>query len=128
MVIKSVSELKSDFTNVFEFDTVVAILIYGSFVRDETTSQSDIDICIVSPESKTAEQKAELLGEIWRRINADTYDIHLFEELPLYIQIDIIRNHKILFCDDVPALFEYFYFYRKLWADQEHKQSLKSFG
>ncbi|MBD3405282.1 MAG: hypothetical protein GF411_03985 [Candidatus Lokiarchaeota archaeon] len=89
------------------------------------TSQSDVDICVVSPASKTAQQRADLLGIIWQQVNADIYDVHLFEELSLYIQIDIIRNHEILFCDDVPALFEYFYFYRKLWADQEHKQSLQ---
>ena len=42
----------------------------------------------------------------------------VFEELPLYIQMDIIKNRVIY--GDKFELSEYFYQFRKLWKDMEH--------
>lgn len=52
------------------------------------------------------------------------YDIRFFEELPLYIQINVIENNKILFAKDIYELYEYFYYFRKLWEDQAMRQKL----
>lgn len=41
---------------------------------------------------------------------------------PLYIQVEIIENHKIIFCEDVSELFEYFYPYRKKIGDMKHRR------
>ena len=38
--------------------------------------------------------------------------------MPLYLKIEVINNHKIIFAKNVPELFYYFYFLRKLWKDQ----------
>jgi len=103
---------------------IQGVLLFGSYVRGKMSPKNDIDICVVARDAETPKEKADLLGEIWKRINANKYDVRLFEELPLYMKMNVIREHEILFCGDVPALFEYFYFYRKLWADQAHKQSL----
>ncbi len=48
------------------------------------------------------------------------YDIRVFEMLPLHIQINIIKNHLVLFGDEL-ELSEYFYFYRKLWNDVKQR-------
>jgi hypothetical protein len=44
------------------------------------------------------------------------YDIKVFENLPLYIQIEIIRDHKTLHGDEI-QLSEYFYRFRRLRVD-----------
>jgi len=36
----------------------------------------------------------------------------------------IIENHEILFCEDIPELYEYFYRFRKQWRTQAYRQSL----
>ncbi|MDI6917910.1 MAG: hypothetical protein QMC80_08975, partial [Thermoplasmatales archaeon] len=46
------------------------------------------------------------------------YDVKIFEKLPLYIKIDVIKNHYTIFGDEV-GLSYYFYKFRKEWQDAE---------
>ena len=95
-----------------------SVLLYGSYARNEQTIRSDIDICIVAPKLKTPKEFSGLLGEVWQNINANKYDIRIFEELPLYIKMDIIENHQIVFSRSIPELDYHFYHFRKIWQDQ----------
>lgn len=40
------------------------------------------------------------------------------------MKMEVIENHLIVICEDIPELFEYFYQFRKLWKDQEHRNRL----
>ena len=100
-------DLKRDF-EMFR-DDVLGILIFGSSARMEDVERSDIDICIVRPVTD------KLLTEMNRMLGGK-YDIKVFENLPLYIQIEIIRDHRIIYGDEV-ELSAYFYRFRRLWAD-----------
>ena len=51
------------------------------------------------------------------------YDVHVFEALPLFLKASVFKNY-IVVLGDAPEIGEYFYFYRKLWKDQEHRQRL----
>ena len=105
-----IEKLKKDFE---EFkDRVFGILLYGSYAKDEYTKRSDIDICLVGVDKDTY---MEILGKLGNK-----YDIKIFEELPLYIKIDIIKNHKVIFGDEL-ELSEYFYKFRKIWRDMEKR-------
>ncbi len=103
----------------FEFlkDRVKAILIFGSSVGGEGR---DIDVCVVAGEK----DPKEILKEIFLNVNVEKYDVWIFEELPLYMKIEVIENHKIVYCKDVADLYEYFYKFRKIWKDQEHRNKL----
>ena len=95
----------------FEFalkKNILALLLFGSHVKGEETERSDVDICIVAPNC----DRDELWHEILRRVNTAKYDVKIFEELPLYLKVEIMD------------LYEYFYFVRKLWKDQEYRQKL----
>ena len=85
-------------------DEILAILIYGSHINGNATIKSDIDICVVAGNKEEAKEPS--------------YDIHIFELMPLYIQNEIINNSKIIFAKSLPELSYYFYFFRKLWQDQ----------
>ena len=100
-------DLKRDF-EMFKEDAL-GILLFGSSARMEDVERSDIDICIVRPVNDG------LLTEMNRMLGGK-YDIKVFENLPLYIQIEIIRDHKIIHGDEV-ELSAYFYRFRRLWAD-----------
>lgn len=97
-------------------DRVLAVLIFGSSVKGEGR---DIDVCIVA-----REDPKEVLREVFSKVDASKYDVWVFEELPLYMKIEVIENHEIVFCKDELELYEYFYQFRKLWKDQERRNKL----
>ncbi len=55
-----------------EIDDVRAIILYGSFARNEGTSRSDIDLLILTSEKKTFKEVQDSVisieTEIWRNI------------------------------------------------------------
>ncbi|WP_048149249.1 nucleotidyltransferase domain-containing protein [Palaeococcus ferrophilus] len=105
-----ITQLRRDFE---EFrNSCMGILLYGSWVRGEPTRRSDVDVCLVKPTPGTYERVLEKLG--------GKYDVKVFEELPLYIQIEVIKNHRVIYGDEL-ELSEYFYRFRKLWRDMEHR-------
>ncbi|WP_457590837.1 DNA polymerase subunit beta [Geoglobus sp.] len=103
----------------FEFlkDRVLAVLIFGSAVSEGEAR--DVDVCIVAPDGFD-------LREVFMRVNVTgkNYDVWLFEELPLYMKMEVILNHVVVYCRDTLELYEYFYFFRKLWKDQERRNRL----
>ena len=89
----------------------LGILLYGSRAQGCWSERSDIDICIVAPGN----------DYVLRRINkrlGGKYDVKVFEKMPLYIQIEIIHNHRIIY-GDAARIGAYFYRFRRLWADME---------
>ncbi len=52
------------------------------------------------------------------------YDVHIFEELPLHIQHEIMEEHEVVYTADRLGMHEYFYNYKKLWADQKHRNTM----
>ena len=97
---------------------VLGILLYGSYAKGEETPRSDIDICVVAGFHDKDKLKA-LFRKILPIIGmSEKYDIKIFEYMPLYMKIRVIKEGEPLFVRDLPALYEYFYFYLKLWEDQ----------
>jgi len=111
---RNIDKIKREFE--FLFDKVLGILIYGSAAKEEENKRSDIDICIVAPDEDSYKIFKETL-----HLN---YDIKIFELMPLYLKIKVIENHKVLYTKDICELYEYFYFFRKLWKDQKHRQKI----
>lgn len=124
MVKHVISGIQDELNWIQELAGIDAVLLFGSRIDGTAADASDYDLCIIASTLHSAPERAELLGNIWSRINADKYDVWVFEELPLYLQMDVIHNHEVLFCEDIPELYEYFYRYRKQWRTQEHRQSL----
>lgn len=118
-----IESIKKDFSFLFSRDDILAILLYGSAATGDETPRSDIDICIVLPSRK---KMKDILNEIYRKLDVFTkkYDVRFFEELPLYIQVNIIESNKIIYSKDIYELYEYFYFIRKLWGDQMMRQTV----
>ena len=89
---------------------------------DKETSRSDIDVCIVAPN----EDLHQLISFILQNVNVTSkkYDVRVFQELPLYIKIQVIENGELLYSANELDLYEYFYMYRKLWNDQKHRQEI----
>jgi len=117
------SELRKEFSVLEGDERIFAVLLFGSHIGGRTHKKSDLDICVVAPNS----DPKEVMQSIFRKVNLSkkNYDVYVFEELPLYLKMEIITKHKVVFARDKYKLYEYFYLYRKLWADQKHRNELK---
>jgi len=116
-----IKQLKKDLSILEKRKDILAVLLFGSRLFPEyVTNRSDIDICVVAPNVKN---HFDLQLELYRLVRNDKYDIKVFELLPLYLKIEIIKNHEIIFARNKLDLYEYFYFYRKLWKDQEYRNT-----
>lgn len=106
---KDLEEIKND---------IFAILIYGSHVTKNAHQRSDIDVCVVLKSNDKV--KINNLFKQILRVSAKNqrYDIRIFEQMPLFMKIEVIENGEIIYAKDMQELDEYFYFFRKLWHDQ----------
>jgi predicted nucleotidyltransferase len=94
------------------------VVLFGSRVREEARPHSDIDIAIVS-RCPDKEQNLVLLQSLVG-VLPTTYDLKIFELLPLKIQKAIADEFVPVFGDPLD-LSEYFYLYRKRWADCRYR-------
>jgi len=115
-------QIYNDFSHVIKKKDILGILLYGSYSKSKNTNRSDIDICIVAPN----EDVHQLLSFVLQNINVDAnkYDIRIFNELPLYIKIHIIEDGLLIYSPNKLDLYEFFFIYRKLWDDQKHRQEI----
>ena len=81
---------------------ILAILLYGSCARQENDNISDIDICIAL---KTRTNNKDCSAKRHQYLTKFDLDIHIFQQLPLYIQMRVIREGKVLFCYNEDALY-----------------------
>ena len=119
---KQITRISNDFQKIISKKNILGILLYSSVTKTIETIKSDIDICVVAPN----EDKHQLISFILQNLNVELkkYDVRLFSELSLYIKIQIIEKGILIYSPDKLELYEYFYFYRKLWADQKHRQAI----
>jgi len=113
--------MKEDFRFLIDNDLILGIMLYGSAAKGEQTERSDIDLCVVAPK---VDDRIRFSRSIMAQVKEGRYDVRLFELLPLYLKMEVIEYGKVVYARDIYALYEYFYFFRKLWADQKGRQML----
>ena len=94
------------------------VIMYGSQVEGGSRPISDIDIAVITRKGSREDNvkiQEGLLGILPLK-----YDIRVFELYPIYIQISVIENYKVIFGDPL-EISEYFYQYRKKWDDCKHR-------
>lgn len=111
----SLEELIRRLKKEFDFikEDAQGILLYGSFAKNSGNERSDVDICIIKPRTD------DFLKRIFKKFG-NKYDIKIFEDLPLYIQIGIIENYIVIFGDE-PSISYYLYRFRKNWEDMNQR-------
>lgn len=114
-----IERIKRDFGFLTDRRDVLAVLLYGSQASGDSTPRSDVDICIVAPEADR-----DALFKIILRHVREPYDVKIFESLPMYLKIQVIKNHVVVYAREILDLYEYLYTYRKLWKDQERRNTL----
>lgn len=85
-----------------EFPTVKFLILYGSMADETADACSDIDVALSCdlPGVEAERFRMFLMGRV-----PDTFDIHIFEHLPLYIRIEVLKG-KVLFVKDEDELYD----------------------
>jgi len=90
-------------------------VLYGSFVKGNfILNRSDVDVAIIT-KVKYKESNSKLWLSLLEKITP-SYDIKIFELLPLFLKIEIIESYYVLFGDPL-EISEYFYNYRSIWKE-----------
>ena len=122
---KPLEKVKKDLAFIMDIPEVHSVLLFGSYVTNEETPRSDIDICVIVPNIRDEKKLLRIYGIIVSSLSTKPeYDVSIFEMLPLYMKGEVIESHIVLFSRDELDLYEYLYFYRKLWNDQKYRQKL----
>ena len=112
--------LRKDFS-FLKSEGVLAVLLFGSSATGDKSAR-DADICIVAPKMNPS----KILSVVFSHVDVvgKKYDVYCFEELPLYMKWEVIHNNKVIWAKSELDLGEYFYYYRKLYADQKHRMDM----
>lgn len=93
---------------------VLAVSIFGSFARGE--KHKDIDICIFLKQKKKYDN-SKMTDKRLKYLSDFDFDIHIFQQLPLYIRHRILKEGKILFCENEDNLYDLAYLTAKEYED-----------
>ncbi len=102
-------------------DDVLGILLYDSLAAGVGSERSDIDISIVVP---AIDDKSGFSRRILSNVRDARYDVRMFELMPLYLKAEVVEKGELIYTKNIFKLYEYFYYFRKIWADQKRRQKL----
>jgi predicted nucleotidyltransferase len=82
---------------------VLAVILFGSYARNE--KYSDIDVCIVLEPAKRqslflSKKRLEYLAAF------PNLDIQIFQQLPIYVKMRVLRDGKTIFCRNEDLLYD----------------------
>ncbi len=83
---------------------VLAVILFGSRARGESAPDSDVDICLVLEPRNYSD--LELSKKKLNYLKDFDLDIHIYQQLPLYIRHRMLKEGKVLFCRDEDALYD----------------------
>ena len=97
---------------------IVAVFLFGSQARCETTLASDTDVCLMlRPGNYDA---PTLFQKKLSYLKETSADVHIFSQLPLYIRRRVLKEGKILLCQDEDVLYEVAFRTAQAFEDFKH--------
>ena len=88
-------------------DDVMAVALYGSYVRGEYSGISDLDVCIfLIPRARQLERMHEKRMKYTEVAANDKIDVQVFHLLPLPVRSTILKDAKMVLVKDESAIYE----------------------
>ncbi len=87
-------------------EDVLAVFLFGSVAREEQTDLSDIDLCLVLIPKLTPFESTKSYRKRLDYLKDFTFDIQIFQHLPIYVRRRVLREGRILFVRDEALLYE----------------------
>ncbi|MFQ5899538.1 MAG: nucleotidyltransferase domain-containing protein [Candidatus Methylomirabilia bacterium] len=95
---------------------VLAVVLFGSVARGQTTPTSDLDVCLVlDPNLREgmSHKRLEYLAEF-------DLDIHVFQQLPLYVRRRVLKEGQVMLSKDDDVLYELAFRTARAFEDFKH--------
>ena len=97
---------------------ILAIILFGSHARLESRVDSDVDVCLMfvpgAFDAKSAfDKRLDYMAEF-------NIDAHIYHQVPLYIRQLVLKEGKVLYCQDEELLYETACRTITEFADYEH--------
>lgn len=111
MIVDSKKTIEPDISNVITKikdigrAKIIFIVLYGSVAKGKSISLSDIDIAVYYHGDK--KERFDFRIKILGRVN-NKFDIQTFQDLPLYIQNDILSTGKVIYYKEYKDIFNIF--------------------
>ena len=83
---------------------VLALILFGSAARADQTPTSDVDVCVILQARKYS--SLALSRKKLEYLKKGDLDVHIFQQLPLYIRRRVLKEGQVLFERDTDALYE----------------------
>jgi len=103
---KEGARLEKLLTKARQDEDVLAVFLFGSVVRKEHTHLSDIDLCLALVPKRTPLEPAAFSHKRLDYLKDFTFDIQIFQQLPLYVRRRVLKEGRILFVRDEALLYE----------------------
>jgi len=84
-------------------DRIAFIALYGSVTKNRDTPLSDIDLAVFYEGNK--EERFKFRMSVLGR-TGDEFDVQIFQDLPLYIQKEVISYGKLLYYKEYNVVFD----------------------
>ena len=88
-----------------EDSEILAVLLFGSTARGERTTGSDVDVCLFLQPKKY--DSLALSRKKLTYLQGNDLDVHVFQQLPLYIRHRVLKEGKVLFARDLDTLYAF---------------------
>jgi len=98
---------------------ILAVILFGSKARGETTSASDLDVCLVLQNRRY--DPLYLSNKKLEYLKIGGLDIHVYQQLPIYVRRQVIKEGKILFVKDEEGLYEIAFRTAQAFEDFRHR-------
>jgi predicted nucleotidyltransferase len=85
---------------------ILAVVLFGSRARGDQRVGSDTDICLVLQPSGCTPDVTELSHTRLRYLKDFDLDIHVYQQLPVYIRRRVLKEGTVLFCRDEDLLYQ----------------------
>ncbi|MBI5347317.1 MAG: nucleotidyltransferase domain-containing protein [Candidatus Aenigmarchaeota archaeon] len=80
---------------------ILAVILFGSYARKKQRKTSDIDVALILKNPDKAFEKRVRYSLIDEKI-----DVQVFQKLPVFIKIRVLKEGKILHCKDKEFLYD----------------------
>ena len=97
---------------------VVAVFLFGSRARSESGPGSDTDVCLVLRPGNY--DPMVLQRKRLSYLKEGNADVHIFSQLPLYIRRRVLKEGRILLCQDDELLYEIAFRAAQAFEDFRH--------
>ena len=98
---------------------ILAVILFGSKARGEATLTSDLDVCLVLLNRRY--DPLYLSGKKLDYLKIGGLDIHVYQQLPIYIRTRVIKEGQVLFVKDEESLYEIAFRTAQAFEDFKHR-------